>query len=81
MVGWLVAEYKHSHRVGAKDVLNVISVPLWMYKLRMELQVTTSQIGSFEIGISEGVVRSLSSEEIPWKSDVWENQLSRPYSV
>jgi hypothetical protein len=81
LVGWLVAEYRRSHRVGAKDVLNVISVPLWMYKLRMELQVTTSQIGSFEIGISEGVVRSLSSEEIPWKSDMWENQLSRPYSV
>ena len=81
MVGWLVAEYKRSHRVGAKDVLNVISVPLWMYKLRMELQVTTSQIGSFEIGISEGVVRSWSSEEISWKSDAWENQPGRPCSV
>ena len=60
----MITEYKHSHRVGAKGVLNVISVPLWMYKLRMELQVTTSQIGSFEIGISEGVVRSWSSVEI-----------------
>jgi hypothetical protein len=64
LVGWLVVEYKHSHRIGAKDVLNVISVALWMYKFRMELQVTTSQIGSFEIGISEGVVRSWSSVEI-----------------
>jgi len=81
LVGWLVAEYKRSHHVGAKDVLNVISVPLWMYKLRMELQVTTSQIGSFEIGISEGVVRSCSSVEISWKSDVWENQPGEPCSV
>ena len=64
MFGWLIPEYKHSHCVGAKGVLNVISVPLWVYKLRMELQVTTSQIGSFEIGISEGVVCSWSSIEI-----------------
>ena len=72
MFGWLITEYKHSHCVGAKCVLNVISVSLWMYKLRMELQVTTSQIGSFEIGISKGVVRSWSSVETSWKSDVWE---------
>ena len=67
----MIAEYKHSDSVGAKDILNVISVPLLIYKLRMELQVTTSQIGSFEIGISEGVVHSWSSVESSWKSDVW----------
>ena len=64
MFGWLITEYKLSHHVGDKGVLNVISVSWWMCKLRMELQVTTSRIGSFEIGISEGVVRSWSFIEI-----------------
>jgi hypothetical protein len=62
--GWLVTEYKHSHLVRAKGIINIISVPLWMYKLRMELQVTICLIDSFEFGIFEGVMRNWSSVEM-----------------